>query len=149
MRAFTRLARLSPFLLATSVALAVPLMMRKQTIIDIPASGTDVALSGLSYKANAFEAKVSSVRLEIGSAEGADPVVGQWVFLGSNNDGQIHKVEIYVRLQDEAGNQIAMYSHKFMLSPGSRDQVCKVEMESKAAEWKAAKAARIVTDWQS
>jgi hypothetical protein len=149
MSARPRLTPLFLFLMAASVALAVPLMLRKQTIINVPEPGTDVALSGLSYKANAFEAKVTSARLELKSDAGADPIVAEWTFLGSNNDGQLHRVEIFVRLQDESGKQIAMYSHKCILNAGARDQACAVEMKIKAADWKATNAVRIVTDWLS
>jgi hypothetical protein len=135
--------------MAASVALAVPLMHRTQTIINVPEPGTDVALSGLRYKANAFEAKVTSTRLELKSDAGADPIVAEWTFLCSNNDGQMHRVEIFVRLQDESGKQLAMFSQKCMVTAAAHDQAHKVQMKVEAADWKATKAVRIVTDWLS
>jgi len=144
----TGLISLVVFLAAVPVFL-VPLMSRSQAIIDRPEPGTAVALSSLAYKANAFEARVTSTTLELTSAADADPVTGQWTFLGSNSDGQMHKVEIFVRPQDESGKQIAMFSGKCLLSGGAHDQPCKVDMKLSAAEWKDTKAVRIVTDWQS
>ena len=136
-------------LLLASVALAAPLMHRTQTVISVPPPGEDVALYTLSYKANAFEAKVYSVKLTLTSTDDADPVVGEWTFLTSNTDGQMHKVEIYTRLLDESGSQIAMESKKCMIGGGYKDYACKVPLKLKAADWKATKSVRIVTDWLS
>jgi len=128
---------------------AAPLMMRKQTVISVPEPEKVEPLYGLSYKANAFEAKITSVKLTLTSAADADPVVGAWTFLGSNSDGQMHKVEIYTRLLDEGGTQIAATSKLCMLGGGYHDFPCKVDLKVKASEWKVIKSVRIVTDWQS
>jgi hypothetical protein len=128
---------------------SAPLMYRAQTVIDVPSPSQDVALSRLSYKANAFEAKLVSVRLEPKGADDADPYAATWTFLGSNNDGQMHKIEIWVRLLDSSGKQIAMFSGKSVLAPGSRDQACVVEMKIKPETWKAVKSVRIVADFLS
>jgi hypothetical protein len=136
-------------LVVVPIVFAAPLMMRKQTVISLPEPGKVEPLYGLSYKANAFEAKVTSVKLTLTSAEDADPVVGEWTFLGSNSDGQMHKVEIYTRLLDESGTQIAVASKVCMIGGGYQDFPCHVDLKVKAAEWKATKSVRIVTDWQS
>ena len=52
-------------------------------------------------------------------------------------------------LLDASGKQIDTFSKSFILGPGSHDQVCIVPMSVKAEHWKAAKSARIVTDWLS
>jgi hypothetical protein len=124
-------------------------MHRTQTVIDVPAPGQDVALSALSYKSSAFEAKIASVRLEPGSPDGTDPVQAEWRFVGSNSDGQQHRVDIVVRLLDSTGKQIDTFDKSFFLAAGTHDQVCPVTMRIGAEHWKAAKSARIVTDWLS
>lgn len=131
------------------MVLAAPLMMRKQTVISVPEPGKVEPLYGLAYKANAFEATINSVKLTLTSEGEADPVVGDWTFLGSNSDGQMHKVEIYTRLLDESGTQIATASKLCMLGGGYKDYPCKVDLKVKASEWKVIKSIRIVTDWQS
>lgn len=128
---------------------AFPLMHRTQTTFDVPEPGTDVPLSGLTYKGRLFEAKVTTARLERKGEAEADPMVAEWTFLGSNSDGQLHRVEIYVRLLDESGKQLAMFAKKFILSGGSHDQPCVVPMKVKAEIWKATRSVRIVTDWVS
>ena len=135
--------------LAAAPAFLVPLMSRAQTVISLPEPGKTEPLYGLAYKANAFEAKITAVTLSITSAEGADPVVGEWTFLGSNSDGQMHKVLIYTRMLDEAGTQLAVESKLCMIGGGYKDYPCRVDLKVKAAEWKATKSLRIVTDWQS
>jgi len=125
------------------------LMQRTQTVVDIPEPGKDVPLSALSYKANAFEAKNTSVRFEPDGDAAADPLKAGWRFVGSNSDGQQHRVEIFVRLLDASGKQVDMFSKSFILPGGAHDQVCVVPMSVKAEHWKAAKSARIVTDWLS
>ena len=128
---------------------ATPLMQRNQTIISVPAPGEVVTLYTLAYKARAFEAKVESVELNLTSAEDADPVLGEWTFMTSNSDGQLHKVEIFTRLLDESGSQLAMESKKCMIGGGYHDFACTVPLHVKASDWKAAKSVRIVTDWLS
>ena len=140
---------LGTLLTAVAAYSTAALMHRTQTALDIPEPGKDVALSALSYKANAFEAKIDSVRLEPDGDVAADPFKANWRFVGSNNDGQQHRVEIFVRLLDASGKQIDTFSHSFFLSAGAHDQVCVVPMSVKAEHWKAAKSARIVTDWLS
>jgi len=110
--------------------------------VSVSVKGKDVALSALSYKANAFEAKIDSVRLEPDGDAGADPFKAGWRFVGSNSDGQQHRVEIFVRLLDSSGKQIDTFSKSFFLSAGAHDQVCVVPMSVKAEHWKAAKSAR-------
>jgi hypothetical protein len=139
----------SVLLLVASVSIASPLMHRAQTVISVPAPGEEVPLYGLSYKAKAFEAKITSVKLTIKSAEGADPVEGEWMFLASNSDGQMHKVEIQTRLLDESGTQLALASKVCMLGGGYQDYACPVPFKVKSADWKATKSIRIVSDWQS
>lgn len=136
-------------LICVPSVVSAPLMYRAQTVIDVPEPGKDVALSRLSYKANAFEAKLVSVRLEPKGAADANPYVATWTFLGSNNDGQMHKVEIWVRLLDSSGKQIAMFSGKSVLAPAARDHPCVVEMQIKPETWNAVKSVRIVADWLS
>jgi hypothetical protein len=132
-------------LLAAPVVLLAGLMLKTQTSIDPPEPGQDIPLSALSYKARAFEAKLSSVRLDWKSQ--ADPLVGEWTFLGSNTDGQMHRLEAQLRLQDESGKQLDVFSQHCALSPGSHDQPCKVAMKVKAGNWKATRTVRIVADW--
>ena len=134
-------------LAAVPVALLAALMHRTQTAIDVPEPGADVALSGLTYKGKAFEAKVTSVRLEL--KVGSDALTGEWTFLGSNSDGQWHKVEPFVRLLDASGELLAVFSKHCTLAAGAQDQPCVVPMNVKPEIWKATKSVRIVTDWTS
>jgi hypothetical protein len=134
-------------LAALPIALMAALMHRTQTAVDVPEPGRDVPLSGLSYGGSAFHATVSSVRLEL--KEGSDPVTGEWTFVGSNSDGQIHKIELFVRLLDESGKQLDVFSKHCTLAAGARDQPCGVSMSVKAEYWKATKSVKIVTDWKS
>ena len=136
-------------LLVASQSFATPLMYRAQTIISIPAPGEKVTLYNLSYHPKSWEAKVYSVELKVTSAEGADPVTGEWTFLSSNTDGQLHKVEIFTRLLDESGTQLGMESKHCMIGGGYHDFVCTVPLNMKAAAWKNVKSVRLVTDWQS
>ena len=131
-------------------ALAAPvgaaLMYRSQTVVAVPEPGREVPLEKLVYKAR-FEAKVSSMRLELRSNEGSGPVQGEWIFTGSNTDGQIHRVEMQLRLRDESGQQIAFFSARNVLAAGARDHKFSVPMKVSADVWKAAKSIRIFADW--
>ncbi len=132
---------------APAALVAAALMKATQTVIDVPAAGEAVPLSSLSYKAPQFEAKVTSVRLEPRSAADADPFLADWNFLGSNSDGQMHRLELQLRLQDQAGKQLAMPSHYYALMGGAHDQAFKLETKLEAAVWKATRKVRIVVNW--
>jgi hypothetical protein len=142
---------LPAFLLALTAApaalIASVLLMATQTVIEVPAAGQDVPLSGLSYKAHAFEAKVTSVRLEPRGAADAAPFLADWSFLGSNSDGQMHRLEIQLRLLDESGKQLAMASHYFALAAAAHDQSLKLETKLTAGIWRATSKVRIVVNW--
>ncbi len=137
------------FSAAAPALLLAALMHRAQTVVSIPAPGETVTLYTLSYKARLFEAKVESVRLEITSAEGADSVEGSWNFLGSNSDGQLHKVNIEARLLDAEGSQISQSNKMCVLGGGSHDVACAATFKLKAADWAKAKSLRVITDFQS
>jgi len=136
-------------LLVSASVFAVPLMYRSQTVISIPQGKEDIALSGLSYKANAFEAKLTSLKVEPKGDASSDPLKARWTFVGSNNDGQMHKLEIWLRFLDESGTQLAMTSGKCVLVPGAHDQPCPVDTEVKAETWKSVKSVRIIADFLS
>ena len=106
-------------------------------------------LQGLSYKARRFEAKVTALTVAVKSAEGADPVLVDWTFTASNTDGQIHRVEMQVRLLDDAGKQIGWSTGKHPVRAGASGQTFTVPMKVKADVWRAAKKARIFADWIS
>lgn len=145
-----RLAILAGFVLAAApAAVLAVLMYRGQTSIDVPTPGQEVPLSRLVYKGSAFQSTVTAVRFESKSEEGAEKVETEWSFLCSNTDGQLHKLEIYVRLLDESGKQLESGSARATLTPGAKDQVCKVKVRAKAEDWKATKSVKIVADWTS
>lgn len=137
----------SSVLLGVSTVALAGLMLHSETTIPIPAPGEKTALAKLEYRAR-FIASINSVTLELASAEGSDTVV-EWSFLGSNTDGQVHRVSIALRLLDEAGSQIALFNGRGILSAGARDQKVSVSTKVKPEIWKAAKKVRIFADWMS
>ncbi len=129
-----------------AVGLHAGLMLHTETTIVRPEMNQDILLSKLVYKAR-FEANVSSVRLVPKSEEGADPLVADWVFTGSNTDGQVHRLEMQIRLLDEAGKQIGWFAGKHPLASGTHDQRFSVPMKVKSEVWRATKRVRIFADW--
>lgn len=131
---------------ALTATVSASLMLRTQTTIPLPEPGQEIPLEKLAYKAR-FEAKVSSVRLELRSSEGSRPLEGEWIFTGSNTDGQVHRIEMELRLRDAAGKQIGFFSAKNALAAGARDQKFSVPMKVAPDVWKAAKSVLIVGNW--
>ncbi|MGE5275623.1 MAG: hypothetical protein ACM3SU_01400 [Acidobacteriota bacterium] len=133
-----------------ALALAAPviasLMLHTETTIPTPAPGETVELKGLVYKAR-FEAKITSVRLVVKTAADADPVVADWMFSGSNSDGQVHRVDLQVRLFDEHDKQLEVFEARHPLAPGARDEAVAVPMKVKSAVLAAAKKVRIWANW--
>ena len=125
-------------------------MLHTETTIVIP----DTERSGAD-RAGAPRVQIAAIRGcgDLGPAragvgrEGADPLVARWVFTGSNNDGQVHRLEMQVRLLDDTGKQIAWFVAKHPLAAGAHDQVFSVPMKVKAEVWKKATAVRIFADW--
>jgi len=135
--------------LSFAAALAfASLMLHSETTIPVPAPGEKTTLRRLEYRAR-FVASIDSVTLQMKSEPGAAPVVTEWVFTGSNTDGQAHRVEIVVRLLDEAGKQIGVYSTRRVLPPGAHSIEISLAMKVPPDVWSSAKKARIFADWMS
>src|SRR6266542_5068428 len=132
--------------LVAAAAIAA-LMQHSETTIALPPPGQKTALQRLEYRAR-FVASIESVTLQMKSEPGADPVVADWVFSGSNTDGQAHRVELVVRLLGEAGKQLGVYSAPRILPPGARDVGLTLPTKVKADVWSAARRARIFADWR-
>ena len=124
------------------------LMLHSETTIPVPAPGEKTTLQRLEYRAR-FVASIDSVTLQMKSEPGAAPVVTEWVFTGSNTDGQAHRVEIVVRLLDEGGKQIGVYSTRRVLPPGAHSIEISLAMKVPPDVWSSAKKARIFADWMS
>lgn len=131
-----------------SAAAFAALMQHSETTVPVPVPGETTPLSKLEYRAR-FVASIDSVTVELQSPEGADPVIARWAFVGSNTDGQAHRLEIAVRLLDESGKQIGTYSTRSILAPGAKGQQINVTTKAKADVWKAVKKVRIFADWRS
>jgi hypothetical protein len=141
-----RIAALSALISVAPVL--VPLMLHTETTIPKPLSDETAILEGLVYKAR-FEAKVTSVRLAVMSEAGANPVVGHWIFTGSNSDGQVHLLAVEIRLLDEKGKRIGVFDAKRPLSAGSREEFFVVPMKVKSAVWEATRRIHIWVNWLS
>ena len=136
---------LLPFLVL-SVPVFAALMLHTETTIPKPISNQTAILQGLVYKAR-FVARVESVRLDVKSEAGADPVLADWVFTGSNSDGQMHRLDMQVRLLDEKGTQIGVFSAKHPLSPGAKEETFSVPMKVTPALWEATRRVKIWANW--
>jgi hypothetical protein len=135
-------------LLALGLAspLFAALMLHTETTIPKPISDETAILNGLVYKAT-FVAKVESVRLDVASEAGADPIIAEWVFSGSNTDGQVHRLDMQVRLLDEKGKQIGVFSARHPLSAGAKNESFSVGMKVKSSAWDATKKIQIWANW--
>jgi hypothetical protein len=131
-----------------AAALFAALMQHSETTIPVPAAGEKTPLEKLEYRAR-FVASIDSVTLQTKSDAGADPVVADWVFAGSNTDGQAHRVELAVRLLDESGKQLGVFSATRVLPPGAHSMELTVTTKVHADAWSAARKARIFADWRS
>jgi hypothetical protein len=140
----------APAVVLLSVPLALLATVMKQTVtaIAVPKDSATIPLRDLFYKAR-FTAEVKAVRLDPMPAAGADPVEADWVFTGSNTDGQIHRVSITLTLVDESGNRLASFDAKTVLRPGAKDQPWSVHMKVPAKVWTATRTIRIAADWFS
>lgn len=147
---YTRLPAvlLLPTVLLAPVAFAA-LMQHSETTIPTPEIGARVPLSGLAYRSRRFEARISSVELAAKSSPDADPLVADWVFTAGNTDGQLHRVEMQIRLLDASGKQIGWFVAKHPVRAGAREEAFRVPMKVKRAVWAETRKVRIFADWMS
>jgi hypothetical protein len=132
--------------MAPAIPVFAALMLHTETTIPKPAGDETAILNGLVYKAT-FVAKVESVRLDVKSEAGADTFLASWVFTGSNTDGQVHRLDMQVRLLDEKGKQIAAFSARHPLSAGAKEESFLVPMKVKPAVWEATRKVQIWANW--
>jgi hypothetical protein len=138
---------LSVLTITTGVVLAA-LMQHSETTIPLPAPGEKTQLRKLEYRAR-FVASVDSVTLSTKSESGADPVVTEWVFTGSNTDGQAHRVDVVVRLLNDSGEQVGISSTRRVLPPGAHDVEIRLSTKVKSDAWASIRKVRIFADWLS
>lgn len=125
------------------------LMQHSETTIGKPVIGARVSLDRLVYKSRRFEARIPSVELQEKSPADADPLLADWVFTASNTDGQLHRVEMQIRLLDEGGKQIGWFVAKHPVRAGAREETFRVPMKVKRNVWSDTRRVRIFADWIS
>jgi hypothetical protein len=148
MKSACRAVAFAVVLLSVPLALLASTMKQTVTAITVPKDSATIPLRDLIYKAR-FTAEVKAVRLDPMPAAGADPVEADWVFMGSNTDGQIHRVSITLTLADESGNKMDSFGTKVMLPAGAKDKLWSVHMKVPAKVWTATRTIRIAADWFS
>ena len=136
-------------LLFPAAATFAALMQHSETTIVTPAIGARVALDRLVYKSRRFEARVTSVEVRAKSAPDTEPLVADWTFTASNNDGQLHRVEMQIRLLDESGKQIGWFVAKHPVRAAASEETFRVPMKVKRDVWAATHRVRIFADWLS
>lgn len=102
-----------------------------------PSEGEEVPLKGLVYEAE--RRRVTSVRLEVESEEGADPVRTEWTFTGSNSTPQKQRVNLTCTLLDENDKSIAVGRKTIFLRPGADEQKDTLKMKVRLNVWETAK----------
>jgi hypothetical protein len=140
----------APAVVVLSIPLALLASTMKQTVtmIAVPKDGATISLEGLVYKAW-FTAEVKTVRLDPIPVADADPVEADWVFTGSNTDGQLHRLSVTVTLVDESGRRMDSFTTKTALRPGAKEQSFSVHMKVPAKDWKETRRIRLGVDWFS
>lgn len=138
---------LPTFFLAAAAFAA--LMQHSEATIPTPEIGARVPLKGLAYRSRRFEAKISSVELAAKSSPDADPLVVDWVFTADNTDGQLHRVEMQIRLLDESGKQIGWFVGRHPVRAGAHGETFRVPMKVKRPVWSQTRKVRIFADWMS
>lgn len=138
----------APAVVLLSVPLALLASTMKQTVtaIAVPRDSATIPLRDLVYTLGG-KAEVKTVRLDPMPATGADPVEADWIFTGSNADGQIHKISVRLTLMDESGNRMDSFDVKTVLRPGGKDQSWSVRMKAPAKVWTATRAIHIAVVW--
>ncbi len=129
---------LTSLLVAPTILLAGSVMkMAVSYISPFPHEGEEVPLKGLVYHGEKI--KVSSVRLEVGSEEGADPVRSEWTFTGSNSKAQNQRVNLTCSLLDENDKSIGVGRKTIFLKAGTDEQKDTLKMKVRLKVWEAAK----------
>ncbi len=101
----------------------------------LPKDDKPIALSGLTYGGYGGTVEVKTVRLEVKSKQGEDPVRIVWTFTGSNSKPQCRRVELKIFLIKGEKKRIASGRRKVLFKGVSSQQEFRLEMKVKAARW--------------
>jgi len=138
------------------VMLAVPLLSlaggaMKMTAVSfpLPTDSEPVPLTGLSYGGFGGLVEVTSVRLEIVSKEGEDPVRAVWALTGRNSKPQHRRVQLSIFLLDAAKKHIASAKKTALFKGADAEQEFVLEMKVKAKTWARAQRVYLRVDFLS
>jgi hypothetical protein len=110
----------------------------------LPEDSEPILLTGrLTYGAFGGVVEVTSVRLEILSEEGEDPVRARWTLTGSNEKNQARRAELRIFLIKGKDRRIASAGKKVVFKSADEEQEFVLEMEVKEKKWAAAERVHV------
>ncbi len=113
----------------------------------LPTNSEPIRLSTLTYGGFGGTVEVTSVRLEIVSKEGEDPVRAVWRFTGENGKPQVRRVRIRVSLLDNAKKRIASSRKTVLFKSAGAEQKFVIKMKVKAQTLARAQRVRVQVDF--
>lgn len=101
----------------------------------LPQDNKPIVLSGLTYGRYGGTVAVKTVRLEVESKEGEDPVRAVWTLTGGNSKPQCRRVELKIFLIKGKTKRIASGRKTVLFKAANSQQEFHLEMKVKAAKW--------------
>jgi len=108
-------------------------------ISPFPSEGDEIQPKRLAYGGAEARREIHTLRLDLESEEGEDPVRAAWTLTGSSMTASPQRVNLRLILLDEDDQRLATVSKIMMLRGGAREQQKIVKMEVPAERWQAAR----------
>lgn len=122
-------------------------MWMRATTFPVPKDDKPLTLTGLDYNGRGGVVEVTSVRLQIVSKKGADPVLALWTLVGRNATPKPRKVKVTVFLLNAAKKRIAVARRIGFIKPVEEHHVFDLKMKVKGKKWAQAHRVYVQVDF--
>ncbi|MDH3746497.1 MAG: hypothetical protein OES47_15470 [Acidobacteriota bacterium] len=135
---------LAVLLILSPAALFAEAMYQTGVVISpFPSEEKEIPLKNLSYGSEHTRREITTVRLDLESKKGEDPVRAAWTFTGSNLNAGMQRVNLSLILLDKKNKRLGMVRKTMVLKAGVREQKKTAKMKVSSERWQAATKVKI------
>jgi len=139
-----RATSVAAFVLSTA-AIAMAAMQITSTTVAIPTDEKPVLLTGLEYPGAGWTIEFTSLRVEVQSEEGVDPVKIVWTLSADSSRPMVQKVIIELHVEDASGRKLKSIKKFVVVKSNAEKQEFPIKMKIKKADWEHAQSVKIKT----
>jgi len=110
--------------------------------IPLPTDEKATRLASLWYGLE-WKVEINSIRLDLESIQGGDPLRPVWVVTGSSSRPQVQKIIVQINLLDSNGKSVGTVKKYIFLKAITENQEFPIKMKVKAAAWEKTEQVKI------